>query len=363
MYRRSYLSPKNVFIKAIKTNNYKKVIRMLDNGLVKLNIKEKWGQHDVHSTVPIVCAAYYARLKLFKILIRKGANIKYTESMLRQKLVMYAAEGGNLEVVKYLIEECDVDVNYTDLGDSTPLLYSVMNKKDNIQVVRYLINHGANIKQINIRGDTVIHLAIEFRNKRILRFLADYVPLSYFTKPNNDDIKPVDITFDGYPLLMLNYSLKIFYLLLNYGASFNQKITLIPELTNNIKLLKNILINYIENSENKIHHTNNIDSEINLHNIIYYHRILIKKLPIYRSQIKNDLTKGITGFRKIKLTWIILHNYRYTIHLIDILAEELWINISEIKKKDPTIYEYRATLLSLIGAKLIMHEKAKVPLI
>jgi ankyrin repeat protein len=56
-----------------------------------------------------------------------------------------AADMGNLEMVKYLVEEQGADVNKGN-GDRTPLIRATWN---NLEIVKYLVEQGANISNLS----------------------------------------------------------------------------------------------------------------------------------------------------------------------------------------------------------------------
>lgn len=69
-----------------------------------------------------------------------------------------ACDNGHLHIVKYLVEQCKVDVNppLSYLGE-TPLMFACLNK--HIEVVHYLVDHGANVS-VPIAEKTILYCAI-----------------------------------------------------------------------------------------------------------------------------------------------------------------------------------------------------------
>ena len=72
-------------------------------------------------------------------------------------IIHYAAIGGLLRIVQYLIEKQFVDVNIKGNSDKTPLYLSCW--KGHLQVAEYLNPHGANVYSITNFGDHIIHMA------------------------------------------------------------------------------------------------------------------------------------------------------------------------------------------------------------
>jgi ankyrin repeat protein len=67
------------------------------------------------------------------------------------------AAGGQLVAVKYLVEELHADVNWRDHEGNTALHHAAA-RGDN-EMIRYLIDHGADVKVVNREGNTVLDMA------------------------------------------------------------------------------------------------------------------------------------------------------------------------------------------------------------
>jgi len=93
-------------------------------------------------------AAKSGNLELVKYLEKKGFNLN-TEDKFEKSVLFYAAESGNLELVKYLVELKGLDVNKKDILGRTPIMYAAESKLD---VVKYLVEHGANIDVVDENG-------------------------------------------------------------------------------------------------------------------------------------------------------------------------------------------------------------------
>ena len=67
-----------------------------------------------------------------------------------------AIEDGQLEIVKYLVEN-GVDINAKDKDGKTTLMKTVENR--NLEIVKYLVDNGANVNAKNKNGNTPLILA------------------------------------------------------------------------------------------------------------------------------------------------------------------------------------------------------------
>ena len=102
-------------------------------------------------------------------LINNGADI---ELGTLGNVVFAAARTNNVLMVKHLIENMQVDINMQDLiVGNTPLMWAV--KIDCYDVVKYLLDKGANIELVNKDGKTARDIALENVNYKILELLSE----------------------------------------------------------------------------------------------------------------------------------------------------------------------------------------------
>jgi ankyrin repeat protein len=97
-------------------------------------------------------------------LIEKYPDLANARWNYRKTLLHVSAEKGDINLVKYLVGKIDVDVLNNHC--LTPLHLAVANA--NLEVVRFLLDYGANIKLKNEEGFTVLHfLTKEIRKNMI----------------------------------------------------------------------------------------------------------------------------------------------------------------------------------------------------
>ena len=81
----------------------------------------------------------------------------------------YAAGGNHVDVVRYLITECNCDLMATDKYGNTTVLHSAA-AYGSLDVMKYLINHhNCNLMATNKWGETILHCAVE--HIKVVRYL------------------------------------------------------------------------------------------------------------------------------------------------------------------------------------------------
>jgi len=106
---------------------------------------------------PLSIASGYGQFEIVKYLIEEhNANVEAKNSVgFGATPLIYASLNGHLEIVKYLIEECNANVEAKNNYGETPLLYASIYGR--LEIVKYLIENGANyeelIERLEKRGD------------------------------------------------------------------------------------------------------------------------------------------------------------------------------------------------------------------
>ncbi|MDR1382838.1 MAG: ankyrin repeat domain-containing protein [Planctomycetaceae bacterium] len=115
---------------------------------------------DVDITI-LHLAAFGGQLEIVKSLIERGADVDTKNDRNRFTPLAMATMSGQLEVVKYLIEKgADVNTEFVAEpgGKLTPLFVAVL--EDKPEVTKYLLEKGANTNVKNKDGDTPLHNAV-----------------------------------------------------------------------------------------------------------------------------------------------------------------------------------------------------------
>lgn len=110
--------------------------------------------------------------KLVEMLLEAGANVEY-QNKHNDTVLFYAVYRGQLEIVELLLKR-GVKINSRGSQDFTPLLVSIEQKSPaNMDILRLLIENGANPKDALPNGATALHLAMIKADLDKVRFLME----------------------------------------------------------------------------------------------------------------------------------------------------------------------------------------------
>ncbi|MCC2645936.1 MAG: Ankyrin repeat domain protein [Rickettsiaceae bacterium] len=108
-------------------------------------------------------------------LIERGADLDYRDSE-GQRALQAAARYGNYNLVRFIIEEYPNNshsINKTDICGWSPLLWAA--KHNNLDMVKYFIEHGATVKtinKVNQYGWSPFSMAINNNNAEMVKYLV-----------------------------------------------------------------------------------------------------------------------------------------------------------------------------------------------
>ncbi|KAM0885621.1 hypothetical protein ACQ4PT_030197 [Festuca glaucescens] len=97
-------------------------------------------------------AAMEGNLSLLKKMARK-VDLRGTKDARGNTALHYSASRGCLESCRFLVEESRIDVNAVSKTGATPMSF-----EGNVQVMRYLLDHGGDPAMPDERGSTPLHL-------------------------------------------------------------------------------------------------------------------------------------------------------------------------------------------------------------
>lgn len=123
---------------------------------------------------PLYVAAGKGNIDIIMLLLKRGADIHITHALFGRTPLHYAVVCQQTEAVKVLVEHL-VKINSKDIidltednGDSALSMATLMN---NTNVIRYLIENGADISIKNRCGQTPLHIAATYCNINIVGYL------------------------------------------------------------------------------------------------------------------------------------------------------------------------------------------------
>ena len=111
-------------------------------------------------------------LEMVKKAVKKGAKID-KKDIAGQTALIYAADGGQLEVVKYLVSQgADVNASSGKHGRGTALIYAAAN--NHTEIVSFLLENGANINAVTpYQKETAILWATAMGHKEMVELLLE----------------------------------------------------------------------------------------------------------------------------------------------------------------------------------------------
>lgn len=193
------------------------------------------------------CAAGNGCITIVKMLLDNGADLNIRDIDDSTPL-FYAAYSGHADIIKLLLEyktgKSKEDVNVQNIYGSTPL-HIASGDKEKVDVVRVLIEHGANVNATDKHNSTPLHFATEYKNKNVVALLLEnganpnaesignYTPLHFAAKWEEMDIvdlllsKAVEINIRSthnltpLDLAIRSGNVKLVKLLLNNGSNVN----------------------------------------------------------------------------------------------------------------------------------------------
>ncbi len=181
--------------KAVRNNNLPEVQALLRRGA---DVNLEYGRFNV--TV-LHIASKNGNVGIVNELLMKNSNLVYKQTANGAKPIDYAAENCHievfkgladmdnnfnandllyracdrncLEIVKYLVEEKGADINSIYSEYSTPLIYSIHERKKSI--VEYLLEHGADPNLIDpVRNISPLHKAVINRDPDSVELLLEH---------------------------------------------------------------------------------------------------------------------------------------------------------------------------------------------
>lgn len=131
---------------------------------------------DNKSFNPFLWGCIHNDVKLVKIMVNAGANIEVLTRFGGNGLIP-ASEKGNLEMVKYLLEETGINPNHTNYLGWTALIEAIiLNDGDEKQqrIIELLLTNGADPNMVDPYGKTPLSLAKEKGYMEIADIIAKH---------------------------------------------------------------------------------------------------------------------------------------------------------------------------------------------
>ena len=123
-------------------------------------------------SLQIYDAVYYNQNDKVQKLIKYGADVNTRGQYTDVSILHNACNVGNINIVTMLVNHEDIDINIVQTHEKrcpTPIFYAI--KFGHINIIKLLLEHGADIDIRNIQGNTVLHQAAMMGNIEIINLL------------------------------------------------------------------------------------------------------------------------------------------------------------------------------------------------
>uniref|UniRef100_A0A6P7GM07 Uncharacterized protein LOC114338408 n=1 Tax=Diabrotica virgifera virgifera TaxID=50390 RepID=A0A6P7GM07_DIAVI len=188
--------------KAVESGGLKVLRYLVEDCKLDVNVS------DVDGNLPAHKAAELGYVETLKYLKGKGANLSISNNQ-KQTLVYKATQSGDLEVLKYLVEDCKMDVNVSDVNGNLPVHMAV--EFSDVEILKYLKEKGANLSVSNNQKHTLVHKAAQSGYLEVLQYLVEDCKMDV-------NVSDVDGNLPVHMVYMGDYNVKILKYLKDQGA-------------------------------------------------------------------------------------------------------------------------------------------------
>ncbi|XP_046377760.2 ankyrin repeat domain-containing protein 50-like isoform X1 [Haliotis rufescens] len=133
---------------------------VLSEGAFDINCREKYG------ITPLMCAAFNGHRDVFAFLKGKNADASLL-SHTGKNILHVACMGGHLGMVQHILSMVTVDINSQGQDGRTPLMLAT--QREQRAVFDLLVQKGADLSQVNKKGNNVLHLASKIGSMEIVQ--------------------------------------------------------------------------------------------------------------------------------------------------------------------------------------------------
>ncbi|CAD7699598.1 unnamed protein product [Ostreobium quekettii] len=142
----------------------------------------------------VIVASQFGRLETLKVLKDSWlADLNYQSNRGRtergRSALMYAASKGHVPIVRYLLEDEDVNIDCADEGRMTALMVAAFSNRN--AVAQVLLEEGADVHLADNRGRTALSYAAMYGNVETINLLCEHGSSLYHQ--DHDGKKPLEL--------------------------------------------------------------------------------------------------------------------------------------------------------------------------
>ncbi|XP_067660154.1 putative ankyrin repeat protein RF_0381 [Haliotis asinina] len=162
---------------------------------------------DTDSQTPVMKAAIYTGKAVFDLLLKAKADLSLINAY-HETILHMACEGGNIEIIKYILNQDIVDIDSQDINGQTPAMIPASN--GNMDVLEILVEAGADLSLEREDGETILHVACEWEHIEIIEYLLTHSHVDINSRDGDDCTPAMMAAREG--------NEDIFFLLVAHGA-------------------------------------------------------------------------------------------------------------------------------------------------
>ena len=161
----------SVFLSAVKKSNYDKVMNMLEEGLSSNVKKISINALDSEKMVPLAYALKNDDLKMFKLLLKNGADPNVMILNKTSLLTYYVTNKKSRLIIEIIDSGCHI--NSQDKLGRTALMMAI--ESSNFEAVKTLSKIRIDTELTDFSGKTILDYAKKARDKRMLNLINELV--------------------------------------------------------------------------------------------------------------------------------------------------------------------------------------------
>ena len=153
---------KKKLFKAIENNNIEEVKMFLDTYKDVVNARDKDGM------TPFLCAAKEGSPEILGLLKKNEANVSATDEYDNNAL-HYACKMGRIETARWLLNNCNMNLEATESFERTPFLDAV--REGHLEILKLLEEKRVNVSATDEYDNNALHLACMMGKTETVRWL------------------------------------------------------------------------------------------------------------------------------------------------------------------------------------------------